>query len=131
MSQDASIDSAISEKDIPELQSAWKPTTEEESRTFGLFKGFTYSERNNETTSWIWQYGLDIQSRTERKWVCMPCVRKKDPRPTSYEYKGTQNAETHLWKVHGHWDPSGKRQAPSAKKGEKRQFDSLSDLLSN
>jgi hypothetical protein len=130
MSQDASIDPAISEKDIPELQSAWKPTTEEESRTFELFKGFTYSERNNETTSWIWQYGLDIQSRTERKWVCMPCVRKKDPRPTSYEYKGTQNAETHLWKVHGHWDPSGKRQAPSAKKGEKHQFDSISDLLS-
>jgi hypothetical protein len=108
--------------------STWKPTAEEEAYIFKLFRGFSLSERSNDTTSWVWEYGLDIQSKTERKWVCMPCIRGKDSRPVSYEHKGTQNAEMHLWKSHGHWDPTGRRPVPSAKKGGKRQFVSAADF---
>jgi hypothetical protein len=58
----------------------------------------------------------------------VPFIRKKESRPASYEYKGTQNAENHLWKAHGNWDPTGKRIAPSTKKGGKRVFASASDF---
>lgn len=114
--------------DVPTTLTPGNLTAEEESHVFKIFKGFLFSERSNETRSWVWDYGLDIQSTTERKWVCVPCIRKKESRPASYEYKGTQNAENHLWKAHGNWDPTGKRIAPSTKKGGKRVFASASDF---
>ncbi|CAG9950541.1 unnamed protein product [Clonostachys rosea f. rosea IK726] len=48
---------------------------------------------------------------------------------SSYESKGTQNAELHLWKAHGYWDPSGRRSTPSQKKGGKRVLASISDFM--
>ncbi|KAM7182621.1 hypothetical protein V8F33_014168 [Rhypophila sp. PSN 637] len=115
-------------QEVPTTSTPGNLTAEEESHVFKIFKGFLFSERNNETRSWVWDYGLDVQSTTERKWVCVPCIGKKESRPASYEYKGTQNAENHLWKAHGYWDPTGKRTAPSTKKGGKRVFASASDF---
>ncbi|PNP59234.1 hypothetical protein FNYG_14985 [Fusarium nygamai] len=57
--------------------------------------------------------------------MCAP----EDPTPQSYESKGTQNAELHLWKAHGYWDPSGRRSTPSEKKGGKRVLASISDFM--
>jgi hypothetical protein len=58
----------------------------------------------------------------------MPCICKKESRPASYEYKGTQNAENHLWKAYGNWDLTGKRIVPLTKKGGKRVFASTLDF---
>lgn len=107
----------------------WTPTIDEEQRVFRVWKGFTLAERSKDTLSWVWNYGVEIQSTTSRRWVCMPCVRQGAARPQSYESRGTQNAETHLWKVHGLWDPSGRRSAPAEKKGGKRVFASITDFM--
>lgn len=110
--------------------STWAPTSDEERRIFRVWKGFTLAERSKDTLSWVWNYGVEIQSKTSRRWICMPCVRQKTPTPQSYECKGTQNAELHLWKAHGYWDPSGRRSTPSQKKGGKRVLASISDFMS-
>jgi hypothetical protein len=67
--------------------STWKPTAEEESYIFKLFRGFSLSERSSDR---VWEYGFDIQSTTERKWACMPCIRGKEARPAPYEHEGTK-----------------------------------------
>lgn len=108
---------------------SWTLTIDEEQKVFRLWKGFTLAERSKDTLSWVWNYGVEIQSTTSRRWVCMPCVRQKVTRPQSYESRGTQNAEIHLWKVHGLWDPSGRRSAPAEKKGGKRVFASVTDFM--
>jgi hypothetical protein len=115
----------------PEVRqpSTWAPTSDEERRIFRVWKGFTLAERSKDTLSWVWNYGVEIQSKTSRRWICMPCVRQKTPTPQSYESKGTQNAELHLWKAHGYWDPSGRRSTPSEKKGGKRVLASISDFM--
>ncbi|KAJ6436471.1 putative AC transposase [Purpureocillium lavendulum] len=110
--------------------STWTPTSDEERRIFRNWKGFKLAERSKDTLSWVWSYGVEIQSTTSRRWICMPCVRQKATTPQSYESKGTQNAELHLWKAHGYWDPSGRRSTPSQKKGGKRVLASISDFLS-
>ncbi|CAG9954025.1 unnamed protein product [Clonostachys rosea f. rosea IK726] len=85
--------------------STWAPTSDEERRIFRVWKEFTLAERNKDTLSW------------------------NTPTPQSYESKGTQNAELHLWKAHGYWDPSGRRSTPSQKKGGKRVLASISDFM--
>ena len=124
----------------PAIEPAAKPATEpategklmpdQEAALFRHFKGFLFTERNGDLKSWVWDLGVDIQSKDDRKWVCLPCLREKRPRIASYGYKGTQNMESHLWKVHGIWDLSGKRPAPSNDKGGKREFASVADFFS-
>ncbi|PNP52356.1 hypothetical protein FNYG_15851 [Fusarium nygamai] len=99
----------------PEVRqpSTWAPTSDEERSVFRVWKGFTLAERSKDTLSWI----------------CMPCVRQKAPTPQSYESKDIQNAELHLWKAHGYWDPSGRQLRPSEKKGGKRVLASISDFM--
>ena len=108
---------------------AWAPSIDEELRIFRVWKGYTLAERSKDTLSWVWNYGIEIQSTTSRRWICMPCMRQKAPSPQSYESKGTQNAELHLWKAHGYWDPSGRRLTPSQTKGGKRAFASITDFM--
>jgi hypothetical protein len=89
-------------------------TEEDEQRLFRLFRGWTLSERDGQTRQWVYRFGYDIQNiaTKERRWVCCLCIKRKDPRPKNYNYKGLQNAESHLFKDHnGIVDPSGKRQA--------------------
>ncbi|KAK2666950.1 hypothetical protein RAB80_017371 [Fusarium oxysporum f. sp. vasinfectum] len=65
----------------PEVRqpSTWTPTSDEERRIFRVWKGFTLAERSKDTLSWVWNYGVEIQSKTSRRWICMPCVRQKIP----------------------------------------------------
>ncbi|EWZ27879.1 hypothetical protein FOZG_18414 [Fusarium oxysporum Fo47] len=89
-------------------------TEEDEKRLFRLFRGWTLSERDGQTRQWVYRFGYDIQNiaTKERRWVCCLCIKRKDPRPNNYNYKGLQNAKGHLFKDHnGIVDPSGKRQA--------------------
>ncbi|KAJ3542075.1 hypothetical protein NM208_g2341 [Fusarium decemcellulare] len=89
-------------------------TEEDEQRLFRLFRGWTLSERDGQTRQWVYRFGYNIQNiaTKERRWVCCLCIIRKDPRPKNYNYKGLQNAESHLFKDHnGTVDPSGKRQA--------------------
>ncbi|KAG6989603.1 putative AC9 transposase [Fusarium oxysporum f. sp. conglutinans] len=84
-------------------------TEEDEQRLFRLFRGWTLSERDGHTRQWVYQFGYDIQNTAtkERRWVCCMCIKRKDPRPKNYSYKGLQNAESHLFKDHnGIVDPS-------------------------
>jgi hypothetical protein len=107
---------------------AWIPTDDEHSRIFKLWPEWTLSERARPTSSWIWTYGFEIQHNTSRRWVCMVCLRSRRGRPVHLESKGTQNAENHLWKDHGRWDPSQRRSPPSEKKG-KRAYPSVMDTM--
>lgn len=61
----------------PRQPSTWAPTSDEERRIFRVWKGFTLAERSKDTLSWVWNYGVEIQSKTSRRWICMPCVRQK------------------------------------------------------
>lgn len=60
---------------------SWTPSLEEERRIFRVWKGFTLAERTKDTVSWIWDYGVEIQSEASRRWICMPCVRQKTSSP--------------------------------------------------
>lgn len=108
---------------------SWTPSLEEERRIFRVWKGFTLAKRTKDTVSWIWDYGVEIQSEAYRRWICMPCVRQNTSSPQSYESEGTQNAEHHLWKSHGYWDPSGRRRTPLQTKEGGNAFASITDLM--
>ncbi|KAM0670859.1 hypothetical protein ACQRIU_001254 [Beauveria bassiana] len=108
---------------------SWTPSSDEEQRIFRVWKGFTLAERTKDTVSWIWDYGVEIQSQASRRWICMPCVRQKASSPQSYESRGTQNAEHHLWKSHGYWDPSGRRRTPLQTQEGRKAFASITDLI--
>ncbi|EXL39699.1 hypothetical protein FOCG_17706 [Fusarium oxysporum f. sp. radicis-lycopersici 26381] len=123
--------SAFSESRPPDVRqpSTLAPTSDEERRIFLVWKGLTLAERSKDSIPWVWNYGIEIQSKSSRIWICMPCVRQKTPTLQSYESKCTQNAELHLWNAHGYWDPSGRRSTPSEKKGGKRVHASISDFM--
>ncbi|KAH7116355.1 hypothetical protein EDB81DRAFT_767383 [Dactylonectria macrodidyma] len=55
----------------PEVRqpSTWAPTSDEERRIFRVWKGFTLAERSKDTLSWVWNYGVEIQSKTSRRWI--------------------------------------------------------------
>ena len=108
---------------------SWTPLADEERRIFHVWKGFTLAERAKDTVSRIWDYGVEIQSEASRRWICMPCVRQKAPSLQSYESKGTQNAEHHLWKAHRYWDPSGRRRTPLQTKEGRKVFASITDFM--
>ncbi|EJP61510.1 uncharacterized protein BBA_09534 [Beauveria bassiana ARSEF 2860] len=46
---------------------SWTPSSEEERRIFRVWKGFTLAERTKDTVSWIWDYGVEIQSEASRQ----------------------------------------------------------------
>ncbi|KAH6951131.1 hypothetical protein BKA56DRAFT_626038 [Ilyonectria sp. MPI-CAGE-AT-0026] len=47
----------------------WAPTNDEERRIFRVWKGFTLAERGKDALSWVWNYGVEIQSTTSRRWI--------------------------------------------------------------
>ena len=136
MASEKPTDAILPNADRPDPPNAAEPAAEaklapdQEAVLFKHFKGYLFTERNGELKSWVWDLGVDIQSKNDRKWVCLPCLREKKPKIASYGYKGTQNMENHLWKIHGTWDPSGKRSAPSNNKGGQREFASIADFFS-
>ncbi|KAK6857540.1 Ribonuclease H-like protein [Apiospora arundinis] len=39
-----------------------------ENRLFSHFRGWTWSERGRDTSSWLWDEGYDIQKDSIRRW---------------------------------------------------------------
>ena len=97
-------------------------TSDEEDKALGFFNRSILSQRNKDTTSWIWKYGLDIQDQGTRRWVCKVCV-KKNPRgkPTNYNDKNLNNAKRHIINDHHLTDPTGKLTS----RGIKRKYPSI------
>ncbi|KAG7404051.1 hypothetical protein Forpe1208_v015773 [Fusarium oxysporum f. sp. rapae] len=95
------------------------------------FPGYTQSQRCASTSSWIWQFGYDIEKSdddTKRRWVCKVCVDSRRPNPHSAASSGTQNAEIHLWNDHKVCDPSGRRKPPSKAK-EKTPSRNIAEMM--
>ncbi|KAG7418723.1 hypothetical protein Forpi1262_v016416 [Fusarium oxysporum f. sp. raphani] len=95
------------------------------------FPGYTQSQRCASTSSWIWQFGYDIEKSdddTKRRWVCKVCVNSRRPNPHSAASSGTQNAEIHLWNDHKVCDPSGRRKPPSKAK-EKTPSRNIAEMM--
>jgi hypothetical protein len=40
---------------------------DQEAALFKHFKGFLFTERNGDLKSWVWDLGVDIQSKDDRK----------------------------------------------------------------
>ncbi|EXL40017.1 hypothetical protein FOCG_17412 [Fusarium oxysporum f. sp. radicis-lycopersici 26381] len=67
------------------------------------FPGYTQSQRCASTSSWVWQFGYDIEKSdddTKRRWVCKVWVDSRRPNPHLAASSGTQSAEIHLWNDH-------------------------------
>jgi hypothetical protein len=71
-----------------------------EDRLFRYFKGWTWSERARDTSSWLWDFGYDIQRHGFRRWVCKHCILVNRPIVVSFASSGLQNAANHLWREH-------------------------------
>ncbi|KAL6405449.1 hypothetical protein AUP68_11205 [Ilyonectria robusta] len=101
------------------------PTTDaEESVLWAKFRGYSWSERSRDLSSWVWPFGFDIQNDKERRWVCKTCVLKRRIPIASYKAEGTQNIERHLDEIHKICDPTGKRKRPL-----KKAYPSVADRL--
>ncbi|OBS17536.1 hypothetical protein FPOA_26348 [Fusarium poae] len=93
------------------------PDQEDKKNSWDLFPwkdfpGYTQSQRCASTSSWIWQFGYDIEKSdddTKRRWVC-------------------KNAEIHLWNDHKVCDPSGRRKPPSKAK-EKTPSRNIAEMM--
>ncbi|EXK25874.1 hypothetical protein FOMG_17526 [Fusarium oxysporum f. sp. melonis 26406] len=95
------------------------------------FPGYTQSQRYASTSSWIWQFGYDIEKSDDdrkRRWVCKVSVNSRRPNPHSAASSGTQNAEIHLWNDHKVCDPSGRRKPPSKAK-EKTPSRNIAEMM--
>ncbi|KAM3537905.1 hypothetical protein ARSEF1564_009174 [Beauveria bassiana] len=83
-----------------------------EDRLFRHFRGWTWSERARDTSSWLWDFGYDIQRHGVRKWACKDCVLRNSPIIASFSSSGLQNAANHLWREHK--TPAPEREKKSA-----------------
>ncbi|EXL65132.1 hypothetical protein FOPG_18632 [Fusarium oxysporum f. sp. conglutinans race 2 54008] len=93
------------------------PDQEDKKNSWDLFPwkdfpGYTQSQRCACTSSWIWQFGHDIEK----------------PNPHSAASSGTQNAEIHLWNDQKVCDPSGRRKPPSKAK-EKTPSRNIAEMM--
>ncbi|KAK7570905.1 hypothetical protein V3481_018998 [Fusarium oxysporum f. sp. vasinfectum] len=112
------------------------PDQEDKKNSWDLFPwkdfpGYTQSQRCASTSSWIWQFGYDIEKSdddTKRRWVCKVCVDSRRPNPHSAASSGTQNAGIHLWNDHKVCDPSGRRKPPSKAK-EKTPSRNIAEMM--
>ncbi|KAL6405537.1 hAT family dimerization domain protein [Ilyonectria robusta] len=95
-----------------------------EDRLFRHFRGWTWSERARDTSSWLWDFGYDIQRHGLRKWACKDCVLRNRPIIASFTSSGLQNAANHLWREH-------KTPAPEGEKKSTAQLKSQGALKSN
>ncbi|KAG7418779.1 hypothetical protein Forpe1208_v003635 [Fusarium oxysporum f. sp. rapae] len=113
-----------------------EPPDQEDKNSWDLFPwkdfpGYTQSQRCASTSSWIWQFGYDIEKSdddTKRRWVCKVCVDSRRPNSHSAASSGTQNAEIHLWNDHKVCDPSGRRKPPSKAK-EKTPSKNIAEMM--
>lgn len=95
-----------------------------EDRLFRHFRGWAWSERARDTSSWLWDFGYDIQRHGSRKWACKHCILTNRPIIASFASSGLQNAANHLWREH-------KTPAPVREKRSTAQLKSEGALESN
>ncbi|KNB15464.1 hypothetical protein FOXG_21339 [Fusarium oxysporum f. sp. lycopersici 4287] len=103
----------------------------QEERLFRHFRGWLFSERAKDTSSWTWDYGYDIQRAHERRWVCKLCIHQRVPQPKNFTHTGLQNASKHLFKEHHIRAPEGKTKSSTQLKAEsvEKQHRSIADTL--
>ncbi|KAK7928779.1 restless-like transposase [Apiospora marii] len=87
---------------------------------FERFRGWTFAERVREVTSWIWDFGFDIQrivnrDTTERRWICKLCIIQRRPSIKPITDSGLQNAAGHLYTHHRILAPDGKTKSREEK----------------
>ncbi|KAH7191504.1 hypothetical protein BKA60DRAFT_547448 [Fusarium oxysporum] len=87
------VDSILSTDNKPAMPFDWNPTPEEEARIFKRWQGFMLAERSKDTSSWVWGYGIEIQSRRrDDGFVCPVSVKESTTRnPTILEAHRMQN----------------------------------------
>ena len=106
-----------------ELRPPPQLTSNEEEKVLSFFRASILLQRNKDTKSWVWKYGLDIQDEGTRRWVCMVCIKKNSRvRPMTYIDK-TLAMPRHLINDHHIADPTGKLES----RGTKRKFQSIAD----
>ena len=89
-----------------------------EDRLFRHFRGWTWSERARDTSSWLWDFGYDIQRHGLRKWACKDCILRNRPTIASFTSSGLQNAANHLWREHKTPAPEGEKRSTAQLKSE-------------
>ncbi|KAG6979451.1 hypothetical protein FOFC_17288 [Fusarium oxysporum] len=89
-----------------------------EDRLFRHFRGWTWSERSRDTSSWLWDFGYDIQRHGLRKWACKDCILVNRPTIASFTSSGLQNAANHLWREHKTPAPEGEKKSTAQLKSE-------------
>ncbi|KAM0664406.1 hypothetical protein ACQRIU_006988 [Beauveria bassiana] len=104
----------------PSSRSATPLPDPEHQYLWRCFPDHTWSQRVRDTSSWVWDFGYDVQNFDgNRRWVCKPCVRIKSPRPRSFAEKGIQNANAHLFRDHGICAPDEGTKSSAQKRAEK------------
>ncbi|KAK8869381.1 Acyl-coenzyme A thioesterase 8 [Apiospora arundinis] len=64
-----------------------------ENRLFSHFRGWTWSERGRDTSSWLWDEDYDIQKDSTRRWVCKTLTKCPNPPMAKPSYKRTGRRE--------------------------------------
>ncbi|KAG6990235.1 hypothetical protein BFJ70_g16278 [Fusarium oxysporum] len=61
------------------------PQDPEHQYLWRCFPDHVWSQRVRDTSSWVWDFGYDIQNLNgSRRWVCKRCIQNKSPRPRSF-----------------------------------------------
>ncbi|RKK06426.1 hypothetical protein BFJ65_g4629 [Fusarium oxysporum f. sp. cepae] len=89
-----------------------------EDRLFRHFRGWNWSERARDTSSWLWDFGYDIQRHGLRKWACKDCILGNRPIIATFTSSGLQNAANHLWREHKTSAPEGEKKSTAQLKSE-------------
>ncbi|KAG7000052.1 hypothetical protein FocnCong_v013041 [Fusarium oxysporum f. sp. conglutinans] len=89
-----------------------------EDRLFRHFRGWNWSERARDTSSWLWDFGYDIQRHGLRKWACKDCILVNRPIIATFTSSGLQNAANHLWREHKTPAPEGEKKSTAQLKSE-------------
>ncbi|RYC76858.1 hypothetical protein BFJ63_vAg20267, partial [Fusarium oxysporum f. sp. narcissi] len=89
-----------------------------EDRLFRHFRGWNWSERARDTSSWLWDFGYDIQRHGLRKWACKDCILGNRPIIATFTSSGLQNAANHLWREHKTPAPEGEKKSTAQLKSE-------------
>ncbi|KAH8715445.1 putative AC9 transposase [Beauveria bassiana] len=104
----------------PSSRSATPLPEPEHQYLWRCFPDHTWSHRVRDTSSWVWDFGYDVQNfEGNRRWVCKRCVRIKSPRLRSFAEKGIQNANAHLFRDHGICAPDKGTKSTAQKRTEK------------
>ncbi|OWT42569.1 restless-like transposase [Pochonia chlamydosporia 170] len=97
------------------------------------FPDHIWSQRVRDTSSWVWDFGFDIQGANgNRRWVCKRCIQSRRPIPRSFAEKGIQNANAHLFKDHRICAPGEATKSSAQKQAEKvrnRDQRSIADVM--